>query len=75
MVINYLNGGSSSTPQIAEGEGMPAATASRVTPARQTEITGPLRLRDAAVDLSFRRESDFSPPADWDELLDVLARD
>jgi hypothetical protein len=74
VVINFLNGRSSSTPQVAEGEGMPAATPSRVTPARQTEITGPLRLRDAAVDLSFRREADLSSPADWDELLGVLAR-
>ena len=73
-VINYINGRPPSTQQAAEGEGIAACTAHRVTPVPHTEITEPLRSRVIAVDRAFRREADLSSPADWDELLDVLAR-
>jgi hypothetical protein len=71
FAVNYLNGRSLSAPQAAEGEGI---TAFNTTSVPYPGNTVRQRLRGIAADQAFATESDFSSPADWDELLDVLAR-
>jgi hypothetical protein len=63
----------SSTVQDAEGEGTPTFTQPRVVAVSPVRATEPLRPRNNAVDQAFGQATDLSAPAEWDELLDVLA--
>jgi hypothetical protein len=71
-VINYLNGGSATTPQAGEAEGFPVAAASRAVPAEQTELTELRRLRAATGEPTSRRVLEVLSPVDWDEVIATL---
>jgi hypothetical protein len=73
-VVSDIRGPSSSVLPVAEIQGIAAATVPNATSASYVGSTVRQRLPSPATDQAFIAESGFSLPADWDELLDVLAR-